>query len=125
MQNNEKLVLIVDDNPQNVKVLGHLLLKNGYRAGATLDGHKALAFIKNELPDLILLDIMMPGMDGFEVCKKLKSNSLTKNIPVIFLTAKTGAQDIVRGLKAGGAVYVKKSFRSDELLAMLMTLIER
>ncbi len=70
MQRNKKLILIVDDNPDNITILGTLLTKNEYEVGATSNGYKALKFIKNRLPDLILLDIMMPGMDGFEVCEK-------------------------------------------------------
>ena len=124
MQSKKKLILIVDDNPDNITMLGSLLTKNGYTVGAAPDGHKALKFVENKLPDLILLDIMMPGMDGFEVCVKLKSDSLTKHIPVIFLTAKTGVEDIVKGFKTGGADYVTKPFNAEELLVRVNTHIE-
>ncbi len=124
MDNKKKLLLIVDDNPENRKVLGNLLIQSGYEVGAAPDGRTALDFIKNEPPDLILLDIMMPGMDGFEVCEKLKSDVETKHIPVIFLTAKTNTEDIVRGFQVGGVDYVSKPFNGEELLARIQTHIE-
>ena len=124
MQSKKKLILIVDDNPDNITLLGSLLTKSGYEVGAVPDGQRALKFIKNKLPDLILLDIMMPDLDGFEVCEKLKSDFLTQHIPVIFLTAKTGTEDIVKGFKLGGADYVTKPFNTEELLARINTHIE-
>ncbi len=114
MKINKKLILIVDDNPENRKVIGTLLINNGYDVGAASDGQKGLDFIKSEQPDLILLDIMMPGIDGFEVCEKLKSNMETKDIPVIFLTAKTSTADIVKGFRVGGIDYISKPFNSEE-----------
>ena len=124
MENEKKLILVVDDNPANLKVLGNLLVNNGYEVGASPDGYKALEFIKNVQPDLILLDIMMPGMDGLEVCAKIKSNMATKHIPVIFITAKTDTEDIVKGFKAGGVDYISKPFNSEELIARVDTHIE-
>lgn len=124
MGSKKKLILIVDDNPENIKVLGNLLKNNGYEVGASSDGNKAFEFIKNEIPDLILLDVMMPGMNGFEVCEELKSNVQTRHIPVIFLTAKTSTEDIVKGFKVGGVDYVSKPFNSEELLARVNTHIE-
>jgi DNA-binding response OmpR family regulator len=124
MEKGKKLILIVDDNPENRKVLGSLLTKNGYEVGSASDGFKALKFIENILPDLILLDVMMPGLDGFEVCKKLKNNFPTKHIPIIFLTAKSNTEDIVKGFKVGGVDYVSKPFNSEELLARVNTHIE-
>ncbi len=124
MQSEKKLILVADDNNENRQVLGSLLIRSGYEVGAASDGHKALEFIKNKLPDLILLDIVMPGIDGFEVCEKLKSGMMTKHIPVIFLTAKTSTEDIVRGFKVGGVDYVTKPFNGEELLARVNTHIE-
>ncbi len=124
MESKKKLILIVDDNPENIKVLGNLLKNNGYEVGASSDSNKAFEFIKNEIPDLILLDVMMPGMNGYEVCGELKCNVETRHIPVIFLTAKTSTEDIVKGFKVGGVDYVSKPFNSDELLARVMTHIE-
>ena len=105
-------------------MLGSLLIISGYEVGMASDGHKALEFIKNKHPDLILLDILMPGMDGFEVCEKIKLNLLTKHIPIIFLTAKTSTEDIVRGFKVGGVDYVTKPFNGEELIARVNTHIE-
>lgn len=124
MTKKRKLILIVDDNSENRKVLGNLLTQNGYEVGSASDGFKALKFIENKIPDLILLDVMMPGMDGFKVCKKLKENPFTNNIPIIFLTAKTNTEDIVKGFKLGGVDYVSKPFNSEELLARVNTHIE-
>jgi len=120
----KKLILIVDDNAGNRKVLGSLLMQHNYEVGIAIDGKKALEFINKEQPDLILLDIMMPGLNGFEVCEQLKSKTNTRHIPIIFLTAKTETEDIVRGFKAGGVDYISKPFNSEELLARVRTHIE-
>ncbi len=124
MQSEKKLILVVDDNNENRQVLGSLLIRSGYEVGAASDGHKALEFIKNQPPELILLDILMPGIDGFEVCMKLKAGLMTKHIPVIFLSAKTNTEDTVRGFKVGGVDYVTKPFNGEELLARVNTHIE-
>jgi len=124
MESKKKLILIVDDNKENRQVLGSLLIRNGYEVGVAQDGYKALEFVKSKPPDLILLDVLMPGMDGFEVCVKLKAGLLTKYIPVIFLTAKTETEDIVRGFKVGSVDYVTKPFNGEELIARVNTHIE-
>ncbi|MCP4153426.1 MAG: response regulator [bacterium] len=124
MGTKKKFVLIVDDSPENIKLIGTLLIKHGFDVGAATNGPGTLAFVKKEEPDLILMDIMMPGMNGFEVCEKLKANPATKHIPVIFLTAKRNTEDIVKGFKSGGVDYVSKPFNSEELLARVNTHIE-
>ena len=124
MGSKNKLVLVVEDNATNVVLLMELLIKNGYEVGTASDANQAFEFIKNQLPDLILLDVMMPGMDGFEVCEELKSNVETKNIPIIFLTAKVTTEDIVKGFKVGGVDYVTKPFKKEELIARVNTHIE-
>ncbi len=118
------LILMVDDNPKNLQFLGNLLLNEGYEPAATLSGVKALEFLEKKIPDLILLDVMMQGMDGFEVCRKLKENKKTKHIPVIFLTAKTSVENIAKGFESGGVDYVTKPFHTIELLARVKTHIE-
>ncbi|MCP4350306.1 MAG: response regulator [Desulfobacterales bacterium] len=125
MNSKEKpLILIVDDNPQNLQFLGSLLADKGYEPAVALNGVKALDFIDRKKPDLILLDIMMPEMDGYEVCRRLKANIYTKHVPVIFLTAKTGTDDIIKGFEAGGVDYVTKPFNQAELLARIKTHVE-
>jgi DNA-binding response OmpR family regulator len=118
------LVLIVDDNPKNLTLMGKLLSDNHYEVGMAQSGEQALNFVRKNQPDLILLDVMMPEMDGFEVCRKLKSQLVTQHIPVIFLTAKTETDDIVKGFEAGGVDYVTKPSISEELLARIKTHIE-
>ncbi len=123
-EQKKPLVLIVDDIPKNLQVLGNLLIKEGYKIAVAISGQQAFAVIDNILPDLILLDIMMPGSDGFEVCKKLKQSDRTKEIPVIFLTAKTETEDIVKAFSIGAVDYVTKPFNLSELLARVYTHLE-
>ncbi|WP_163337785.1 response regulator [Desulfopila sp. IMCC35008] len=124
MSDYKPLILVVDDNPQNIQVLGSLLMKQEYEIGVAQNGVIALEFIKERIPDLILLDIMMPEMDGLELCKSLKKNSHYSHIPVIFLTAKAETDDIVRGFEAGGVDYVTKPFVTAELLARVKAHLE-
>jgi len=122
--NNKATILIVDDNPKNLQVLGTILKQTGYQIIVAQNGFQTLKTVKKISPELILLDIMMPEMDGFEVCKKLKELPETKEIPVIFLTAKTETEDIIEGFKAGAVDYVVKPFNSSELLSRVNTHIE-
>lgn len=112
-------ILIVDDNPQNLQVLAEVVEQSGCEAVLALDGRQALAYLEDELPDLILLDVMMPELDGYVVCRQLKEQASTCSIPVIFITAKTDSDDIVQGFAAGGVDYVTKPFRVPELQARL------
>ncbi len=115
------IILIVDDVPENLRLLNQILTDAGYRVLLTKKGSEALAIAKNAEPDLILLDIMMPGIDGFEVCKRLKEDSATAEIPVIFLTALSESDDIVRGFQLGAVDYVTKPFNTVEVLARVRT----
>lgn len=124
MPTAKPLILTVDDNPQNLQLLGKLLSENGYDVGVALSGVQALNFVNNNNPDLILLDIMMPGIDGYDVCRTIKSNIKTRHIPIIFITAKTETDDIVKGFDAGGVDYVTKPFNTRELLARVKTHVE-
>ncbi|MBU2629903.1 MAG: response regulator, partial [Proteobacteria bacterium] len=124
MSSRKSLILAVDDKPQNLQFLGKLLSDNGYEVGMAQNGQQALNFVKKNEPDLILLDIMMPDMDGYEVCRHLKADFSLRHIPVIFLTAKTDSTDIVKGFDTGGVDYVTKPFNSAELLARIRTHIE-
>ncbi len=124
MRKHKPLILAVDDKPHNLQFLGKLLSDSGYEVGMAQDGQQALNFVKKSRPDLILLDIMMPDMDGFEVCKKLKADFSVQHIPVIFLTAKSDSNEVVRGFEVGGSDYVTKPFNSPELLARIKTQVE-
>ncbi|MCP4756280.1 MAG: hybrid sensor histidine kinase/response regulator [Proteobacteria bacterium] len=110
-------IFIVDDNTKNLQVLGEILSGKGYKLGFAEDGIRALKAIQTILPDLILLDVMMPEMDGFETCRQLKALPPTRDIPIIFLTAKTEAEDIVKGFEYGAVDYVTKPFNPAELMA--------
>lgn len=115
------LVLIVDDVPENIQVLAGVLSNEYCEIAAATSGEQSLKLIRKSCPDLILLDIMMPGMDGFEVCRKLKDIPETKNIPVIFLTAMTEIDHIVKGFELGAVDYVTKPFNSAEMLSRVRT----
>ena len=117
-------VLLVDDNPTNLQVLFKTLEGSGYRLLAARDGEAALYTAKRARPALILLDVMMPGMDGFEVCERLKADPETADIAVIFLSALTDSQSKVHGLAIGGVDYIAKPFQTDEVLARVRTHIK-
>lgn len=108
-------ILVVDDNHENLKVVGNFLKEKNYKIAMATDGKSALKILENNNIDLILLDIMMPEMDGFEVCRLLKENPATREIPVIFLTARTETDDIVKGFQLGGVDYITKPFNKEEL----------
>ncbi len=118
------LVFIVDDIAKNLQVLGTILKQHNYKIAFATNGKQALENINNISPDLILLDVMMPDLDGFEVCKRLKADEKTKEIPVIFLTAKTEIEDVVNGFELGAVDYVTKPFNATELLARVNTHVE-
>ncbi len=115
------LILIVDDVETNLQLLGNILQEQNYDVSFASNGQDALSILETELPDLILLDVMMPEMDGFEVCERVKSNQQTKDIPVIFLTAKAETEEILKGFELGAVDYVTKPFNSSELLARVHT----
>jgi putative two-component system response regulator len=110
----------VDDNPTNIDLLVNTL-KDNYRLGIAKDGAKALEYAAKHLPDLVLLDIMMPGMDGYEVCRRLKEDPSTAIIPVIFITAMNDAEDEARGLELGAIDYITKPFHAAEVCARIRT----
>lgn len=118
---SEFSILIVDDIPKNLQVLGNVLSHEGYKFEFSTDGKKALDWVKRKDFDLILLDVMMPEMSGFEVCEHLKANTKTSDIPVIFLTARTDTESIVEGFNLGAVDYVTKPFNKSELLARVST----
>lgn len=118
---DDPTVLLVDDNAQNLKVLYEILKDRGYRLLIANDGEKALSLAQRNLPEVILLDIMMPGMDGFEVCRRLKSDPITADCAVVFLSALDEVDAKVRGFALGGADYIAKPFQSQEVIARVET----
>ncbi len=115
------LILIVDDNSVSIRMLVHVLKKKEYDLAISRNGSQALNMLEDIHPDLILLDIMMPDLDGFKVCRTLKDNSRTKEIPIIFLTAKEETEDLVQAFEIGAVDYVTKPFNGLELLARVQT----
>ena len=114
-------VLVVDDTIENLRLLSDLLGEQGYEVRAVTSGRQALQAVEHDPPDLILLDITMPEMDGYEVCRRLKATERSKDVPVIFLTALTDTADKVRAFDAGGVDYVTKPFQFEEVLARVKT----
>jgi PAS domain S-box-containing protein len=110
-------ILMVDDVPENLDILGHILKTLGLSMSVAKNGEKALEIVKINPPDLILLDIMMPGLDGYEVCEKLKKDIDTKNIPVIFITSKVQTDEVLKGFSVGCVDYIAKPFTEREVLA--------
>lgn len=115
------VIMVVDDTPENVELLSQILITRGYEVFPASSGKLALAGVKTALPDLILLDIRMPDMDGYEVCEQLKANVHTQNIPVIFISALDDLADKVRGFDVGGIDYITKPFQLAEVLARVRT----
>src|SRR5512144_2160882 len=103
-------ILVVDDTPANIQTLAGTLREKGYQLSVATNGKQALEVVERVCPDLILLDVMMPEMDGFETCRRLKASDASKEIPVIFLTARVETADIVKGFELGAVDYVAKPF---------------
>lgn len=121
MESDSHHILIVDDVYININLLNNFLRKEGYGFSFTTQSEEVFEILQRERIDLILLDIMMPGMDGFEVCKRLTADPQTRDIPIIFLTAKADKTDIVRGFEYGAVDYILKPFHSAELIARIKT----
>ncbi len=118
-------ILIVDDEKDIVKMLDYNLKKEGYRTAVARDGDEAISLASKEHPDLVLLDLMLPGKDGLEVCKALKGEGKTASIPIIMLTAKTQEADKIVGLELGADDYVTKPFSPRELIARIKAVLRR
>lgn len=117
-------ILIVDDNTQNLKVSGKLLKDEGYLISMAINGTSALELLEREIPDIILLDVMMPDINGLEVCRKIKLKEHLKDIPILFLTAKVQPEDLEEGFNAGAVDYITKPFNRNELLLRIKTHLE-
>ena len=117
MEIQESLILVVDDNSDNIEILFDVMQMHGYKLLFAQNGESALNKLKTISPDLILLDVIMPGMDGFEICELLKADEKTKNIPIIFMTALANTADKIKGFKLGAVDYITKPFHQEEILA--------
>jgi Response regulator containing a CheY-like receiver domain and a GGDEF domain len=118
------VILLVDDNPQNLQVLGKLLREEKFDIEFAVNGEATLGWLKNKQFDLILLDLHMPGMNGFEVCRRIRSDKTVKEIPIIFLSAESERESILKGFEVGAQDYVTKPFDSRELLARVKTQLD-
>lgn len=118
------VILLVDDNPQNLQVLGKLLQEEKYEIEFAVNGEATLEWLKNKQFDLILLDLNMPGMNGFEVCKRIRSDNGMYEVPIIFLSAESERESILKGFEVGAQDYVTKPFDSRELLARVKTQLD-
>ncbi len=114
-------LLLVDDTPANLQILASMLRERGYRIRPVTSGEQALKAVEAESPDLVLLDITMPGMDGYEVCRRLKADARWRDVPVLFISALNQAEDKVRAFQAGGVDYVSKPFQFEEVDARVRT----
>jgi len=122
---SKEKILIVDDEEDVLELVRFNLEKDGYKTEAAVSGEEAIMTAKSKMPDLIILDLMLPGIDGLEVCKKLKSDSKTENIPIIMLTAKGEESDIVIGLELGAEDYITKPFSPKVLTARVRRILQR
>ncbi|MBI4619491.1 MAG: response regulator transcription factor [Desulfobacterales bacterium] len=118
-------ILVVDDEQDIIELIKYNLEMGGFRVSSAYNGEDALRLAKREPPDLLILDLMLPGMDGLEVCQVLKKESQTSHIPIIMLTAKTGEPDIVVGLGLGADDYITKPFSTRELIARVKAVLRR
>jgi signal transduction histidine kinase/DNA-binding response OmpR family regulator len=121
LPNSKGNILIVDDTPDNLSLLSQILSERGHEARVVPGGNQALQAVQAAPPDLVLLDVLMPGLDGYEVCQRLQADERTRNIPVIFISALGQIEDKVRAFASGGVDYITKPFKADEVLARVET----
>lgn len=124
-QNGRPLVLVADDDPDILSLVGFRLERAGYEILPASDGEQALRLAEERAPDLAVLDVMMPKLDGYEVTRRLRENAATNRIPIILLTARVQEADITRGFEAGADDYIKKPFSPQELRARVQAILGR
>ena len=120
-----KLITLIEDEPDIQEIIAYNLKREGYQVGAALNGEDGLTLIEQKKPDLILLDLMLPGIDGLEVCRLLRSRSETRDIPIIMVSAKGEESDVVLGLGLGADDYIAKPFSPKELIARIQAVLRR
>ena len=120
-----KTVLIVDDEKDIVELLAYNLEREGYQIAKAYDGHQALQYIRENKPSLVILDLMLPGLNGFEICRMIRKKPDTEGLPIIMLTAKTDSVDKIMGLEIGADDYITKPFNVRELLARVRAVLRR
>jgi len=125
LPSDRAVVLIVDDTPDNLALLSDTLNDAGYAVLVALDGQSALQRLERVTPDVVLLDALMPGMDGFETCKLIKADSRNRHLPVIFMTALTESEHVVHGFRVGGIDYVPKPVKPSEVVARIAAHVQR
>jgi two-component system phosphate regulon response regulator PhoB len=125
MSPKEPTILAIEDEVDILDVLEHNIKRSGFRFLPALDGEAGLIIARESQPDLILLDLMLPGVDGMEVCRRLRSDSVTASIPIIMLTAKGAEEDVIEGLRNGADDFVSKPFRIQELVARIEAVLRR
>ncbi len=116
-------ILVVEDEESLLKLESILLSSKGYNVTGVMDGKSALEEVMAHRPDLVILDIMLPEIDGFEVCRRIKENPATSDIPVIMLTAKKNSQDVARGTEVGASAYLTKPFKSAKVIEVIEELL--
>lgn len=119
METENSVILVVDDQPANLKILLAFLEQHHFDVRIAENGERALSILNQYNPDLILLDVMMPDMDGFETCRAIKANAASADIPIIFMTALNNLEDKIEGFEAGGVDYIVKPFHQAEVLARI------
>ncbi|WP_102400596.1 response regulator [Haloimpatiens massiliensis] len=121
----EEKILVVDDEEHIRELIKFNLEKNGYKVGCAVDGNEALEYVRKHIPKLILLDLMLPGIDGYDVCKRIRGDKNTANIPIIMITAKGEEIDKILGLELGADDYITKPFSVRELIARVKAMLRR
>jgi len=121
---NTRMILIVDDEPTSLELMDYILRKNHFKTILASKADEAFGLLKDQRPDLIILDLIMPDMHGTEICKKLKSDPATKDIPVLFVSAMVAEKEIEAGFKAGAAGYIFKPFETSAVLAKIEEILK-
>jgi two-component system phosphate regulon response regulator PhoB len=122
---SKQRIAAIEDEPDILEIIGYNLEKEGYEFIGETDGEEGLSLVRRELPDLVLLDVMLPGIDGLEICRRLKYEAATREIPVIMVTAKSEESDVVLGLEVGADDYLTKPFGPRELVARVRAVLRR